>query len=706
MEDFKLYPYQEDAKNIVDNTENNLIVSAGTGVGKSMVIEFSIEKAIRDNKEILITFPIKALSLQKYHEYKAKYHDVGIMTGDITIKRNARIMIMTTEILKNMLVKQDYTMFENANAVIIDESHYLGDSGRGCVFEELMYRMPKDVRMVLLSATIANADQITAWLKTVHKETQLIKTDFIPVEKKHYYYTNASLREIDELKVIPKPIGEYDLNKFVRKLNKDFMLPAIYFVFNRDKCLELAQEIQVSLLDTQEKKEIRLLIAEFEQTYPNFRHNEYHCLKKLLLNGVAIHHAGLLPEIKNFIERTYLKKLIKVVFATESLACGINLPCKTTILSSINKWSDEGNRFLTIAEARQMSGRAGRKGFDDFGYVIILGDDKHEDLLIKSYIFSESEKIESSMNIQYNTISNAIDSFGVEDFKKSLSKTFLSFTSTSKDHNFCSKYTDYRFKKFLNYTLMLTKLEDKFKNGILDSKEYKRKQSSIKKSLTNYACSACKQIGIHVQHLKDKNECKTVNKLIIEVDDTLRILRHYKHLDKNNTLTWSGKLLRDINAENELFILELLLSGLFDDLHYDQIACVLATVLAGNKKRDISKYDKKKLDIKLALTQCRNILTTLKSVESINNKDNNLDLNTCYNNLVDEFVNGATWQDLYSKGLRFSYEGEFFRLLRQIINILKQFSKIDDDGIVSEKLKYEIRLAIENLDRDEVKDLV
>lgn len=383
--DFELDDFQKEAVECINNSKS-IVVCAPTGAGKTCIAEHALQKALNENTRLFYTTPLKALSNQKFYDFGRKYgeENVGLLTGDTSINREAPVVVMTTEVFRNMLYNTNFGTLKdnlhNVKYVVLDEVHYMNDEQRGTVWEESIIYCPSNIQIIALSATIANSRQLCDWINTVHSKTELIYTDFRPVPLKHYYYDSSKPFEILPLltpdgKLNKRIRPEKKLNYYSRQakkrntvkdviniLHKQEMLPAIFFTFSRKKCDENMEKCSdLNLITQEEAKQIRAEINEFLKEHPYLENNKN---LEYLYNGVASHHAGLLPAWKYLVERLFQKGLIKIVFATETLAAGINMPARTTIISAISKRTDSGHRTLTANEFLQMSGRAGRRGMD------------------------------------------------------------------------------------------------------------------------------------------------------------------------------------------------------------------------------------------------------------------------------------------------------------------------------------------------------
>ncbi|MBR1618192.1 DEAD/DEAH box helicase, partial [bacterium] len=391
---YKLDDFQKQAINFIEQGKS-VVVCAPTGAGKTCIAQSAINFALKEGKRIFYTTPLKALSNQKYYDFSKLYGEdkTGLLTGDTSINRDAQIVVMTTEVFRNMLYGTTFGSIKDnlkdVKYVVLDEVHYMNDESRGTVWEESIIYCPVNIQIIALSATVKNSKQLTDWINTVHSKTELVYTDFRPVPLRFFYYDSSN-----PYLIVPLLTPEGALNskikpeskfKFFNKkdniknpttyivdiLNQRNMLPAIYFTFSRKKCDENARKcLKLDLLNSDEKKLSQSLIDEYIKENSYLENNPQ---LDLIRQGIASHHAGLLPGWKNLVEKLFQKGLIKVVFATETLAAGINMPARTTVISSISKRTDTGHRILTSNEFLQMSGRAGRRGMDEIGYVVIVG---------------------------------------------------------------------------------------------------------------------------------------------------------------------------------------------------------------------------------------------------------------------------------------------------------------------------------------------
>ncbi len=405
---------KESIQAIVDG--NHSLVTAHTGSGKSLPAEFAIQFFTKQGKKVIYTSPIKALSNQKYYEFIQKYPHIsfGIMTGDIKINPEADVVIMTTEILMNALFVGP---IPDLACVIFDEIHYINDAERGKVWEQSILMLPKDVQMVMLSGTIDSPDKFATWCERGDNDKKVIlsSTHSRIVPLVHYGYlstTESSIKKIKD-KVIQKQIQEstgkfiqlktehgsfnesgyreikttkdllddhqkrqHIMNSLLLQLRDKEMLPAIAFVFSRKHAEIMANEITIPLLEFDSKvaytvrKECEQIVRKLPNHAEYLALPEYNHLVSLLEKGIGIHHSGMIPVLREIVEFMILKKYIKLLFATESFAIGLNCPIRTAIFTSLTKFDGSGMRYLLPHEYNQAASRCGRRGLDTIGHVI------------------------------------------------------------------------------------------------------------------------------------------------------------------------------------------------------------------------------------------------------------------------------------------------------------------------------------------------
>ncbi|MEN9259259.1 MAG: DEAD/DEAH box helicase [Gloeomargarita sp. SRBZ-1_bins_9] len=424
----------------------SVVVCAPTGSGKTVVAEYAIHRALYYNKRIFYTTPLKALSNQKFRDFRQQFgaEVVGLLTGDVSINRDAPIVVMTTEIFRNMLygtpIGEVGTSLADLQAVVLDECHYMNDPQRGTVWEETIIYCPPSVQLVALSATVANSQELTEWIQRVHGPTELVYSDFRPVPLQFFFGNQKGFFPLlNDSKTGPhpqlklrRPTGDRqgipDVATVVKTLRDGDMLPAIYFIFSRRGCDQAVQAVQdLDLLTPEESARVRQQVEEFLARNPELY--QPGAMLEALYRGIAAHHAGVLPPWKALIETLFQQGLIRVVFATETLAAGINMPARTTVISSLSKRTDRGHRLLFPSEFLQMAGRAGRRGMDQQGYVVILQTPFEGAKEAVRYALADPDPLESKFTPSYGMVLNLLQMHTLEETKELVQRSFGQFLS-------------------------------------------------------------------------------------------------------------------------------------------------------------------------------------------------------------------------------------------------------------------------------------
>ncbi|KAI9729848.1 MAG: ATP-dependent RNA helicase mtr4 [Cirrosporium novae-zelandiae] len=470
---FQLDPFQQVSIASIER-EESVLVSAHTSAGKTVVAEYAIAQSLKKNQRVIYTSPIKALSNQKYREFAAEFGDVGLMTGDVTINPTATCLVMTTEILRSMLYRGSEIMREVA-WVVFDEIHYMRDKSRGVVWEETIILLPDKVHYVFLSATIPNAMQFAEWITKMHSQPcHVVYTDFRPTPLQHYFFPagadgihlvvdeKGNFREENFQKAMSAiaekqgddpsdPMarrkgngkdkrlnkggtkGPSDIYKIVKMIMMKNYNPVIVFSFSKRECEAYAlQMASLTFNDDSEKAMVKNvfnnaieMLSEEDRTLPQIQH-----ILPLLRRGIGVHHSGLLPILKETIEILFQEGLIKVLFATETFSIGLNMPAKTVVFTSVRKFDGIAIRWVTPSEFVQMSGRAGRRGLDDRGIVIMMIDEKMDPAVAKEIVRGEQDKLNSAFYLGYNMILNLMRVEGISP-EFMLERCFYQFQNTA-----------------------------------------------------------------------------------------------------------------------------------------------------------------------------------------------------------------------------------------------------------------------------------
>jgi superfamily II RNA helicase len=444
---FELDQFQKDAIASL-NAGSSVVVCAPTGSGKTLVGEYAIYRALSRGKRVFYTTPLKALSNQKLRDFREKFgfEHVGLLTGDASINRDAPILVMTTEIFRNMLygtpIGQVGISLVDVEAVVLDECHYMNDRQRGTVWEESIIYCPQAIQLVALSATVANSDELTDWLNQVHGPTDLIYSDHRPVPLEFHFgnikglfpLLNDNKTQINHRLLRKKKKGDKEKSKahvkaeapsiiqVVSQLQERDMLPAIYFIFSRRGCDKAVADVgDMWLVNEEEAQQLRRQIDEFFTRNPEAGRSGHIAP---LYRGIAAHHAGILPAWKVIVEELFQQGLIKVVFATETLAAGINMPARTTVISTLSKRTDTGHRLLNASEFLQMAGRAGRRGMDERGHVVTL-QTPFEGAKEAAYLAtSQADPLVSQFTPSYGMVLNLLQTHTLEEAKELIERSF------------------------------------------------------------------------------------------------------------------------------------------------------------------------------------------------------------------------------------------------------------------------------------------
>ena len=751
---------------------DNVLVTSHTGSGKSTVAEYAIIKAFLENKRVIYTSPIKTLSNQKFSEFKKKFSEfgaqnIGIQTGDVKLNPDAQCMIMTTEILRNMLFHG--IDMENLGYVIFDEVHYINDKDRGQVWEECIVKMPDHVVMVMLSATMANPEDFAHWIKTIKPAKDVIISStlkrpvplrfsmFVPnpssfdenspwdeaVREGHMTllmdgdngtfqsqayqtmvrrYNNFIQHIFDENLKAPKHQSKkqpYDMmslmNRFLNFLHINMQVPAILFTLSRKKCDKFADRVEVCMVNHEERREIENIFDFYIRKLPN--HDQYKQviqMKQWLIKGVAVHHSGLLPILKEIIEIIFSKGLIKVLFATETFAIGINMPTKTVVFLDVTKHNGTEVRPLLVEEYKQMAGRAGRRGLDKIGHVIYypivepvtmshmqnmmqgsvkkinskfatstqyvlrglnarttLHDPSILDVTKNTMMFGEHMSYRNGCQLQCEQLRhklsivdeklNQVDSnHGLRDIYKSVCELKNKANHTKKNQKQLLRQADDIIEN-------LSKLEKRNYETVV---KYLAEKEDIQKDLEGFYQDIRDfpnllqdEVKICVSYLTQKGYIKT--------DETSLDALYHDHL------TVKGIFANEVNQCDETILTETLLQGLFDQDKYDPqaLAVMLACFIDDNDRYEdnseaLANIDNDVVKRVLHLVQVCEDLHHEKSKYNIQSIFN---INTKYAGAVHDWCDGVHFETICQTYDIF--EGNLVRALTKLVNLLDELRK-------------------------------
>jgi len=460
---FPLDAFQHRALDALDDGRS-VLVAAPTGSGKTLVAEYAIERALALGQKAFYTTPLKALSNQKFGDFARRHGaaNVGLLTGDNSINGEAPVVVMTTEVLRNMIYAASPTL-DRLQYVVLDEVHYLQDRYRGAVWEEVIVHLAPDVDLVCLSATVSNAEELAAWIETVRGATAAIIEERRPVELHHRYLVGE--RGSDQVLLLPTFVGTRDdlrPNPEVARLDQrsargprapgrargrlrtpgrvdsielladEQLLPAIVFVFSRAGCEQAVDSCRaagIRLTTSEEAARIRTIAEERTAGLADEDLDVlgYDSWLAGLEAGLAAHHAGMVPPMKEAVEEAFAAGLAKVVFATETLALGINMPARSVLIEKLTKFTGERHEFLTPGEYTQLTGRAGRRGIDDVGYAIVAWSPWVTFDQVASLASRRTDALRSSFRPTYNMAVNLVRRYDEETAHRLVNLSFAQF---------------------------------------------------------------------------------------------------------------------------------------------------------------------------------------------------------------------------------------------------------------------------------------
>ncbi len=647
---YPLDPFQKHAVCAIEKG-HNVLVTAKTGSGKTMVGEHLIAHMLAKEKRVFYTTPIKSLSNQKFHDLKQMFPSVGILTGDIKYRPDAQVVIMTTEILRNLLYKENSATrslgmtalisLDNLGGVVFDECHYINDAERGKVWEETMILLDPSIQQVLLSATIDKPELFAQWLGDLKKvPMHLISTTYRIVPLLHQvmigeqpqmvmdksFHEDAYRRWIQWREQKQKdadtrsqavgvrkaggyedpvvkgagglPSYTHQLNNMVNVLERKNLLPAIFFVFSRKDCEAYADRISANLLTSSESASVKHIWNFHLHTYPELETiPQAHTLLRLLEKGIAFHHSGLLPILREIVEIMFGKGLIKVLFATETFAVGINMPTKTVVFTDVEKFDNSGRRLLTTDEYLQMAGRAGRRGKDDVGHVFYLPTRDAVSLgEIKKMMTGVLNPVTSRMDFHYDFLLKAIQN-GHLKWEDILKNSYWMRQNNAAIEGYRKEISEL---EAANKAMGITADE------LLELFEWEKLKVNIQSSVNATRKKAVKQMevwetnhtGVRWDALKKLFPTwKTRDEKVGDIDETIRVLEAYgtriqKKLDfledvgflKDGALTLSGTLATEVNEGHALLLPHVCTMACGEDLSPEDVVCLLAGFLGEGDK--------------------------------------------------------------------------------------------------------------------------
>lgn len=736
----------------------SVLVAAPTGAGKTIVGEFAAFLAMNSGKKCFYTTPIKALSNQKFQDLSAMFGDenVGLLTGDTSINSEAPIVIMTTEVLRNMIYSASSTLTD-LRYVVMDEVHYLADRFRGAVWEEILIHLPESIQVAALSATVSNAEEFGDWLQTVRGEMKVIVSETRPVPLyQHVLFGNRlldlfssntkvnpeilrlekeSLRSVrtkygnnsgkknwrDSSQITPtiKALGRAEV---IEKLDREGLLPAITFIFSRAQCDSAVKQCLAAglrLTNTEERSQIREVIAEKTRTLPedDLVVLGFHEWVDSLERGIASHHAGLLPAFKECVEELFQRGLIKAVFATETLALGINMPARTVVLEKLTKWNGESHVSVTPGEYTQLTGRAGRRGIDIEGNAVILWNKDIDSASAAGLASTRTYPLKSSFKPTYNMTINLISQFGADRARTSLESSFAQFQADKavvglarqiKRNNEAISELEEEischlgdFVEYAQIRFEIKELERGLSTKRRKAREFEEEKiADARKALRNHSCHGCSDRETHARiaeradRLRRENaglNSRVANRthVIARRFDLIKVMLEKFGYLNNDAITTNGKLLSKIYGETDLLIAEMIRREAFGQLTAAELVSIVSVFVYESRKDSPPKLPRGQVEEVLAdLVKVWieiNDLETELGLEPIREPDAGF----CWASY--RWASGHSLTSIL-KGTDLTV-GDFVRSMKQIIDLLRQIA------IASPHLSPIVKDALGRIDR-------
>ena len=785
--------FQEEAIAAI-NRDTSVIVTAPTGAGKTVIAEYAVEKCLQENRRVIYTAPIKALSNQKYRDFYAEYGDkIGIVTGDVVLNPYAQVLLMTTEIFRNTIF-DDIERLQDVSYVIFDEIHYINDIERGTVWEESLIFAPQHIKFVCLSATIPNINPFTEWMQSIRDiDIEIVEELNRPVPLEHHLYfkdygvggvkhitdlRNRAQRDGRKRKPDPldkKPVqalpSDFTETRLIPHLRREKQLPCLYFCFSRKGCEENAFSLvfgsQLQLLGKKQRTEILRQFDELCVQFDIVEEKKITEFRRLIGCGIAYHHAGMLPTLKEVVERLFTSGLIQLLFTTETFAVGINMPACTVVFDSLEKYDGIGFRYLKAREYHQMAGRAGRRGIDTIGYVYAQIVPAYADTgEIRGVVVDKVEPIESQFNLSYSSILNLYQKYGddiYDVYTMSLSN-HQNHVRVAKLNKQIEEKTEklqtlpepecihdgidgpeqiqkhYRHKRDREKSIQRLHVElaqiksetkgtkqkkDRSKRLMTIHREIKRFQTSGEQSL----CNGCPHLQTCTGRYKTiRREEEQIQKFkkrttFIENDPRQQIAARLKVLEELGYIEAQTLLPRGSTASHiygyEVQLTQLLFSGFFEKLTEDEINCLMVAIISEPRKDDYFKPLKNQhlLEILYAVNSEISFIQNLEVKHKVTEITPMLELRLCTAMLA--WSSGCEFDKLEQYARLDA--GDFVRSFRLVIDQLRQIrrimaghtalvdklsrciDKINRDVVDAER---QLRIAQENLDEVTTENVV
>ena len=754
--DFEFDPFQISACHAVEEGKG-VLVAAPTGAGKTVVGEFAAYYALQAGKKCFYTTPIKALSNQKYSEFAEKFGEdrVGLLTGDTSINSEAEILVMTTEVLRNMLYAGSSTL-TNLGAVVMDEVHYLADKFRGAVWEEVLIHLMESVQVISLSATVSNAEEFGEWLGEIRGDTEVIVSEIRPIPLFQHVLIGNRLLDLFEQpgRVNPEilqrereairrssmgrnrrsrfdePSDRLSRSDIIEKLQRENLLPAITFIFSRigcDAAVKQCLQAGLRLTTPQEREEIRATALAYTQ---NIAEEDLEVLGftqwlTALERGIAAHHAGLLPSFKGAVEDLFQRGLVKAVFATETLALGINMPARTVVLERLVKFNGEAHVPITPGEYTQLTGRAGRRGIDIEGNAVIQWSPTVDSAAAAGLASTRTYPLRSSFSPSYNMSINLIAQFGKERARRSLESSFAQFQADRavvgltkqirknealiqelmKDAScHLGDFSEYaRYRRSIKEVEVLLGRRDQRKT--FDNRQrghLEGELSDLRKRMKNHPSHGCADREEHSRlaeragRLTRENEGLTsrvenrTHVIAKTFDQICQVLEHLDYIHGEKP-TAQGKILTKIYAESDLLLTESIRRGLLDELNGAELLAVVSCMIFETRSAENIAPKMPSAKVTSTITEVISLWAELEQIEGDFGVQTQREPDAGFAFISYRWATGNSLANVL-KGSDMSV-GDFVRSTKQLIDLLNQIAG------ASENLRPACKDAVKKIDR-------
>ena len=754
--DFEFDPFQISACHAVEEGKG-VLVAAPTGAGKTVVGEFAAYYALQAGKKCFYTTPIKALSNQKYSEFAEKFGEdrVGLLTGDTSINSEADILVMTTEVLRNMLYAGSSTL-TNLGAVVMDEVHYLADKFRGAVWEEVLIHLMESVQVISLSATVSNAEEFGEWLGEIRGDTEVIVSEIRPIPLFQHVLIGNRLLDLFEQpgRVNPEilqrereairrssmgrnrrsrfdePNDRLSRSDIIEKLQRENLLPAITFIFSRigcDAAVKQCLQAGLRLTSPQEREEIRATALAYTQ---NIAEEDLEVLGftqwlTALERGIAAHHAGLLPSFKGAVEDLFQRGLVKAVFATETLALGINMPARTVVLERLVKFNGEAHVPITPGEYTQLTGRAGRRGIDIEGNAVIQWSPTVDSAAAAGLASTRTYPLRSSFSPSYNMSINLIAQFGKERARRSLESSFAQFQADRavvgltkqirKNEALIQElmndaschlgdFSEYaRYRRSIKEVEVLLGRRDQRKT--FDNRQrghLEGELSDLRKRMKNHPSHGCADREEHSRlaeragRLTRENEGLTsrvenrTHVIAKTFDQICQVLEHLDYIQGEKP-TAQGKILTKIYAESDLLLTESIRRGLLDELNGAELLAVVSCMIFETRSAENIAPKMPSAKVTSTITEVISLWAELEQIEGDFGVQTQREPDAGFAFISYRWATGNSLANVL-KGSDMSV-GDFVRSTKQLIDLLNQIAG------ASENLRPACKDAVKKIDR-------